>query len=328
MSIKEVEFVLCHEILHNVFDHMGRYENRHKKIFNIAADYCVNGILIQDKIGDVPKETKPFHDTKYKGMCAEQVYDIIYKEYDEESLNKLGQLIDEHMEWDKDTGNGRPVYSKEELATIRDELYEATLQAAQAAGTVPGAIERLIRDITERKMNWRELLRQQIQSTVKNDYSFMRPNRKGWHTTAILPGTNYTDTIDIAVSIDLSGSISDKQCQDFLSEIKGIMEEYQDFQIKLWTFDTRVYNEETFNAYNMETFLDYKLKGGGGTNFQCNWDYMRENDIVPKRFIMFSDMYDFGSFGEESYCPTIFINHGRPGFEAPHGITVDYSELS
>ena len=30
-----------------------------------------------------------------------------------------------------------------------------------------------------------------------NDYTFMRPNRKGWHMTAILPGTNYDETIDI-----------------------------------------------------------------------------------------------------------------------------------
>ena len=45
LSVKQVEFVIAHEILHNVFDHMGRRETRNPRIFNIAADYCVNGQL-------------------------------------------------------------------------------------------------------------------------------------------------------------------------------------------------------------------------------------------------------------------------------------------
>ena len=78
--------------------------------------------------------------------------------------------------------------------------------AAQAAGAgkVPAEIERMIKELTEPKMNWREILRQQIQSTIKNDYTFQRPSRKGWHTGAVLPGINYDETIDICIAIDLS----------------------------------------------------------------------------------------------------------------------------
>jgi hypothetical protein len=53
---------------------------------------------------------------------------------------------------------------------------------------------------------------------------------------------------------------------------------------------------------------------------------MKENDIVPKKFIMFTDMYAFDSFGDPDYCDTIFVNHSRPGFEAPFGITAEYKD--
>jgi predicted metal-dependent peptidase len=322
LSVKQIEFVIAHEILHNVFDHMGRRDNRDAQIFNIAADYCVNGQLVRDRIGEhVIEGIKIFHDTKYYGMGAEEVYDDIYEKHDEESLKALGELLDDHIDWGEQGKDGQPKYSKEELKQIRDEIREATMQAAQAAGAgnTPANVQRMIKELTEPKMNWREIIRQQIQSTIKNDYSFMRPNRKGWHMSAILPGTNFDETIDICVGIDMSGSIGDEQANDFISEIKGIMQEYKDFNMKLWCFDTRVYNEASFNGYNADEFDDYQVRGGGGTEFDANWDYMKENDIVPKKFIMFTDGYPYGSWGDENYCDTVFIIHGNDKIVPPWG---------
>jgi predicted metal-dependent peptidase len=329
LSIKQVEFVIAHEILHNVFDHMSRNEGRDRKIFNIAADYCVNGQIVRDRIGDHTIEgIKIFHDPKYYGWSAEQVYDEIFEKYDEEQLAQLGQLLDEHIDWGENGKDGQPKYSKEELKQIRDEMREATMQAAQAAGAgnVPASIQRMIKELTEPKMNWREIIRQQIQSTIKNDYTFMRPNRKGWHMNAILPGTNYDETIDICVAIDMSGSIGDEQAKDFLTEIKGIMEEYKDFNIKLWCFDTQVYNEASFTGYTVDEFDEYEVTGGGGTEFMCNWDYMKEHDIVPKKFIMFTDGYPYGSWGDENYCDTVFIIHGNSTIIPPWGEYAYYEE--
>jgi predicted metal-dependent peptidase len=322
LSVKQVEFVIAHEILHNVFDHMGRREGRDPKIFNIAADYCVNGQLVRDHIGDHKIEgIKIFHEPKYYGMGAEEVYDKIYDEMDEEELNALGQLLDDHIDWGENGKDGQPGYSKEELKQIRDEIREATIAAAQAAGAgnTPASVQRMIKDFTEPKMNWREIIRQQIQSTIKNDYSFMRPNRKGWHMSAILPGTNYDETIDICVGIDMSGSIGDEQAKDFLTEIKGIMQEYKDFKVKVWCFDTKVYNEQDYDGYCMDEFDEYEVMGGGGTEFDANWEYMKEHNINPKKFIMFTDGYPWGSWGDENYCDTVFIIHGNNTIVPPWG---------
>ena len=242
---------------------------------------------------------------------------------DEQELDALGQLLDDHIDWGEDgkDGEGRPKYSKEELKQIRDEIREATMQAAQAAGAgnTPASVQRMIKELTEPKMNWRDILRQQIQSVIKNDFSFMRPNRKGWHMNAVLPGQQFQETIDICVSIDMSGSIGDEQAKDFLSEIKGIMQEYKDFKIRLWCFDTKVYNEQTYDGYSMDDFDNYEPMGGGGTEFDANWEYMKEHDIVPKKFIMFTDGYPWGSWGDENYCDTVFIIHGNKKIVPPFG---------
>jgi predicted metal-dependent peptidase len=134
------------------------------------------------------------------------------------------------------------------------------------------------------------------------------------------------DTIDVSVAIDMSGSISDKMAKDFLSEVKGIMDEYQDFKLDLWCFDTQVYNYAKFTSDNADEIMSYEVKGGGGTDFDANFEYMKENDIEPKRFIMFTDMYPGGSWGDENYCDTMFVAHGTTSIVAPFGTTVYYSE--
>ena len=345
MSNKEIEFVIAHEILHCVFDHLTRREDRDPRIHNISADYIVNNLLVRDKIGEKPKLIDCYQDFKYEGWTSEAVYDDIFNKCDEEELEALGELLDEHVDWEGKDGDqnngpgakskgkgGRPTYTKDELKKIRDEIKEGMMQAAQAAGAgnTPGEIQRMIKELTEPKMNWRELLRQQIQSTIRNDYTFSRPNRKGWHTSAILPGMNFDEQIDITIGIDMSGSIGNDQAKDFLSEVKGIMEEYKEYSIKLWCFDTKVYNEQDFSADNGNDLVDYKITGGGGTEFDCNWDYMKENNIVPKKFIMFTDGYPWDSWGDESYCDTIFVIHGHhdKNLEAPFGLTTHYEEAA
>ena len=349
MSNKEIEFVIAHEILHCVFDHLGRRDDRNPKIYNIAADYIVNNLLVRDRIGDKPKLVDCFQDFKYDSWTSEEVYDDIFEEAKkngEEFLKQLGEMLDEHIDWEGEGGQGsndsegadgkeskkRPTYSKEELKKIKDEIKENMISAAQTsgAGNVPGEIARMIKELTEPKMNWREILRQQIQSTIRNDYTFSRPSRKGQMTGAILPGMNFDETIDICIALDMSGSIGDSQARDFLSEIKGIMDEYKDYNIKLWCFDTKVYNEQDFSADGGDDLMDYEIMGGGGTEFMVNWDYMKYNDIQPKKFIMFTDGYAWDSWGDESYCDTIFIIHSHrdKNLQAPFGLTAHYEETA
>ena len=347
LSTKKLEFLFAHEIGHCVFDHFGRAGSRNRQLCNISQDYAINQILADEKIGEVIDEVPICLDSQYRGLAWEEIYDKLYEKADireislEELMKELGETLDEHInsdgaqskdgkdkEQDGDTRGKAPVLTKEEKQKIKDEIKEAMIQSAAAAGAgkTPGAIQRLIKDLTEAKMNWREILRMNIQSIIRNDYSFTRPSRKGWGTGAILPGLVNDETIDIAIAVDMSGSIGMDDAKVFFSEIKGIMDQYADFSIKVWCFDTDIYNYAEFTQDNVEELLDYEPKGGGGTEFVVNWTFMKENAIEPKKFVMFTDGYPWGSWGDENYCDTLFIVKGNERAEAPFGQTVIYEK--
>ena len=341
LSVKKLEFLFAHEICHCVFDHFGRCGSRDRQLANIAQDFAVNQILVDERIGDKITEVKICQDNKYRGMAWEEIYDILYEQAEkipmDQLMKQLGDLLDEHINEDgnapgsdkegKDGKGGAPSLTKEEAQAIRDEIKQAMIQSAAAAGAgkVPAGIQRLIKDMTEPKMNWRELIRMNIQSIIRNDYSFSRPSRKGQMSGAILPGMKNDETIDVCIAIDMSGSIGVEDATVFLSEIKGIMDQYQDFKINIWCFDTEIYAHEEITHDNAEALLEYEPKGGGGTDFMANWEFMKEQDIVPKKFIMFTDGYPCGEWGDEDYCDTLFIVKGSE-MVSPFGQTVIYDK--
>ena len=334
MPLKQVEFLVGHEVLHAVYDHMGRRDSRDPKIWNIADDFCVNADLIEQRVGEKITVVGLLYDPKYRGMSAEEVYDDLMKNANKINMDDLAkQLLDEHLdgEGDGDEGEGKgkkPRLSDAEKRAIRDEIKDAVIQAAQAAGAgnLPSGIKRLIKDMTEPQIGWKELLEQQIQSTIKNDYTFARPGRKSWHMDAILPGMKPGDTIDVCIAIDTSGSISNTDISCFLSEIRGIMESYDEYNIRVWSFDTEVYNPQEFNSDNMRDIDEYEPQGGGGTDFEANWEYMKAQGIEPKKFIMFTDGMPYDSWGDELYCDTVWIIKGNPDCEPPWGIYAHYEE--
>ena len=337
MPLKQVEFLVGHEVLHAVYDHMGRRGSRDPKIWNIADDFCVNADLIEQRVGEKITVCGVLYDPKYKGMSAEEVYEDLMQNADKINMDQLAQqLLDEHLDGegegegdgnDKD-GKGRPKLSEEEKRAIRDEIKEAVLNAAQAvgAGNLPSGVKRLVKDLTQPQIGWKELLEQQIQSTIKNDYTFARPGRKSWHMDAILPGMKPGETIDVCVAIDQSGSISAHDSKCFLSEIKGIMDSYDEYNIRVWCFDTDIYADAQFNSDNMADIMEYQPQGGGGTDFMANWEYMKEHGIEPKKFIMFTDGMPCGEWGDENYCDTVWIIKGNPNCEPPWGIWAHYEE--
>ena len=64
----------------------------------------------------------------------------------------------------------------------------------------------------------------------------------------------------------------------------------KEYNLKIWCFDTKVYNEQDFSSTEGDDITSYKVMGGGGTTLMCNWEYMKDNDIVQK-LIMFTDGY-------------------------------------
>lgn len=325
LDVDEIQFVLCHEVLHVALDHFGRRHHRDPSWWNMANDYVINGMLTRDKIGKMP--TKKVADPNEKdenGATAQRVglYDERYLDWTSEAVYddlekrkvKKQMTLDVHIEMGDD-GNGKGGKDKipvkvdaEGLKKLKEEMKNKVLQAAQAAaGKLPASLKRLIDDLVEPKISWRDLLQQNIQSCITDDFTWMRPNRKHMYSGIFLPTLDKDETIDIAIAIDMSGSISDRMAKDFLSEVHGIMNSYNDFTISILCFDTNVYNFQKFTKDSEDELLSYECKGGGGTDFMAFWNYWIENEIEPKKAVVFTDGYPFGTWGPETYADTLWV---------------------
>ena len=336
---KEVEFLVGHEVLHVVYDHMGRRGDRDPQIWNVADDYAVNADLKRHKVGQFITTVPCLYETKYDGKPAEEIYDDLMKNVQKISMDDLiDQLLDDHMdseegegEQDGDgdkKGKGRPKLSQEEKDRIRQEVRQAIINAAQSAeaGSMPKGVERLIKQATDPVMPWRELIQTNLTSAIRTDFSWMRPSRRGWHMDAIMPGMTPGEEIDVVVAIDMSGSISNKQAQAFLGEIAGMMEAFDGYKVHVFCFDTEIYNPQDFTSENLDSIDGYDPVGGGGTDFDCIFDYLKQTSNVPKRLIVFTDGYPCGSWGDENYCDTTWIIHGDKDPNPPFGTFAIYDE--
>ena len=340
-TIDKVVFGFAHEVLHCVYDHIARTGNRNKQVSNIAQDYVINADLVHHRIGTKIDEVDIIYDQKYYGWAWEDVYNELMQNCKPITLEELAEmLLDDHLEEGQDgegEGNGekdgvsrkRPVISKEERDKIKDEFREAILQAAQGAkaGSLPSGVERMVQNLTAPKMDWRSLITMKIPSLAKNDYSYQRPNKKYQYSGIVMPGLQREEAIDVCIAIDTSGSISQIQLEEVLSEVVGLMDMYAEFTLRIWQFDTAVYGYETFTKDTAGDMMEYQIKGGGGTSFQANWDFMKEEGIEPKLFIMFTDGESFDGWGEQDYQDDmlwIINNKWNKNIEPPYGAWAYY----
>lgn len=337
---KEIEFLVGHEVLHVVYDHLGRRNNRDPEIWNIANDYAVNSDLKKHRVGEMITTVPALYDAKYTDWASEEIYDDLMKNAKRINLDDLlDKLLDDHMDADgagdgsdgdnEQKGNGkRPKMSAEEREIARQEMKEAIINAAQTAdaGSVPLGVQRLVKQLTDPVMPWPELIQTNLTSSIKSDYTWLRPSRRSWHMDAVMPGMNPGEEIDVDIYIDMSGSISNKQGMAFLSEVAGMMDAFDGYSLRVTCFDTRCYNTQEFTSENLENIEEYELAGGGGTDFDCIFDDLKEAGRVPKQLIVFTDGYPCGSWGDADYCDTTWIIHGDPKPNPPFGTWALYED--
>lgn len=336
LDVKQVEFLICHEVLHVAFEHMLRRGDRDPQGWNVAADYAINTIIINEGIGKEPTgDMAPLYDPQYDGLSAEQIYDKL------SDLQKQQKTLDVHLDLDKGEatiedkdGNKQKIkigqgMSKSEQDQLKDEIKASLIQSAKAtsngAGNIPSGLERLITDITAPKMDWRQMLRATIKSQIKNNYTWTRPSRKMYSTNAVLPGLDVDNELDVCVAIDTSGSIDNKMLNDFLSEINGIKDEFDDYKIRVWCFDTEVHADETFETWDGKEIQDYQPGGYGGTDISVNWKYMQDEGFRPQSLVVFTDGETWDRWGDADYCDTLWVIHGGNHIKPPFGQTVYYS---
>lgn len=335
--------------------------------WNFAADFVVNDDLVQANIGEFIRTIQILHDEKYRGWSVEDVYDHLMQNPDQAPQN--GQTLDVHVEIEIEedgegegegkgegdgeegegnaqqdsNGNIKIKMKRSEAEKLQREWQDNIVSAAAAqkeaeqrgdcAGCIPAGIQRLIDELTEPKINWKQALQRFVMRVMSRGYSFARPNKvlfsKGW----TIPGfRTQKNELDVAIAVDTSGSISEQELTAFLSEMQGIMKSFDRYNIKAWCFDGDVIEETVTHITkrngrwdDIKKFIKH-VRGGGGTIFTANWEWMRNNKIKPRLLLVLTDGMPFGEWGWPNYCPTMFMIIGNPRVTAPFGMTIHYDE--
>jgi len=249
---------------------------------------------------------------------------------------------DQPGQGDKDGNSVKVKMKRSEYEKMRKDWQDNAVKAAAAqkeadarggAGSIPNGIRRLLEDLTKPVYNWKQMLRRYVMSTMSRGYSFSRPNKVLFNQGFTIPGfRKHNQLLDIAIAVDTSGSIGQEELAMFVSEMDGILKSFPKYNISAWCFDGSVIEDSiteiTKNNGKMDDITKFakNIGGGGGTDFACNWEFMRENKMKPRLLLMFTDGYPFGSWGEPNYCPTMFLIKGNPTGNAPFGISLHFED--
>ncbi len=262
-SAAQTKTILAHEVMHCVFDHIGRRNDRNHRKWNQAGDYVINLALVD--AGFEPVDGW-LYNKAYAGMSSDEVYSLL----PDTEVNAT--------DW--------------KIATIQ------AANAARAEGKLPASLARFVEALTEAKLDWRAMLRRFITETSKDDYSWQRPNRRFLEQGFILP-TLYSESMgEIVVGIDTSGSISQEMLNVFGGEIKAIVQSSRPVKTHIVYCDAAVNHVDEFGPNDD---LKFDMHGGGGTAFKPVFDYIAEKGIKPVCVVYLTDLYGDTTFAAPDY---------------------------
>ena len=332
-SISELKGVLIHEVLHLALDHLSRLQMRDPETWNMAIDYVAN--LIVTRLPDVLLPKGGLLDWNYDGMSAEEVYDILIKEIEENKKSKSSDdgSSDDGSSKSKDAGDkvGFRDYhgevSEEESKQIKKIMvssYEAL--TSQEKGDVPGSLVSIINQLKEPKVDWRQFIRSTIVDIFnKLDFSMSRGNRHFLHMGYWFPSLVGEENKLIIIAVDTSGSVSDSLLEDFASETAALLELSD--KTLVMSCDADIQEVVETSKYS-DLLKEARFSGRGGTSFDPVFNKIRELELTPDVLVYLTDGYaNYPSV--EPHYPVIWgIGKGGRRDDAPFGITLQIGDMS
>jgi predicted metal-dependent peptidase len=314
LTDNQLKGVFSHEVLHLVFEHLIRGRKKEHEVYNIAGDLVINDILINNDF-DLPTGLIPYnHSFKINGdftiedldkKNADEVYNELIQQMPQDKKKEMSnEGFDEHIYQEDDKkGNGNPKEEIENQKKWKKIFTEASIYCKQQ-GTIPLGIERLIDIVLNEKISWKNLLYKYITRELPYDYTYNYPSKKS-RTTGIYMPSVLRENINIAVAIDTSGSIGQEELSEFLAEIVNIAKSFNNINMKVIVCDSEIKDVYEVRNGSIETILNLRIRGGGGTDHRPVYDYILENLPNTKFVINFTDGYT--SFPEHESVRTIWV---------------------
>jgi predicted metal-dependent peptidase len=222
----ELKAVICHEVLHIAMLHPFRRNSREPFKWNVACDYAINPIV--KEAGFSLPEGALLND-KYKGLEAEAIYNLLP---DPPQLPANTVMIGDVTDYQPDKNDPNSPTPQQQEQQWKITLTGAAA-IAKAQGKLPAGLDRMIQEVLQPKLPWREILSRFITENAKNDYTWTQPNKRYLYSGLYLPALNVPTLGTIAIIIDTSGSISQKELDTFASELQSILTIYPGTEIKV-----------------------------------------------------------------------------------------------
>ena len=290
LDIEERVFVLAHEVSHVIFEHVPRmkmYMDRgvgpdlkefSGNRWNQATDYIINDWLAKSNVGRMPMGG--LHHPNYG---ADDLADDVYIKVPDDPK------ADDHLPPDPNA----PPPAKSQV----QRAVKSAANVAKQQGNCPAGMERLVNDICEPQVDWKEAVKLALHRTAGKDAStWARPNRRRLAVAPHVywPGTESYQVGTIAMFVDTSGSVSDQEMSHFFGEMHAILTELRPQRALIGSCDTECHGPEELQ--DVGELLEYKPQGGGGTHMPAIFDKLEEESERPDACIILTDGYtDYGN---------------------------------
>lgn len=318
LTVQENIFVLAHEAMHYAMMHAFRRMGRDPEAWNIACDKVINALLKLNNVGQPPKQGA-YQDGAEK-FSAEQLYEENKDEGGGKGKGKgsgpyiPGQGLHDLSEEDVSSSDERKIEEE-----IKRELAQA-VEAAKQVGALPHGVEELVHDIIHPRTPWYQLLRPLMQSLIKADITWAKPNKRYAHMGIYLPSADKKPKMGtVIIQVDESGSIGELEVRHFFGHCMAIVEQCNPEKIIILHTDTRVAKVEELTCEDFP--FEYKVYAGGGTDMVAGIRWVQENDVECDAFICLTDGYTPWPTSEPGFPNFWLITSDE---KSPVGVSIKY----
>lgn len=316
LSVPQIVWGLCHEIGHVIGQHATRKKHRVHKKWNYAGDAWINDMLNDCNVGEPIPNTVNMPGSKDK--TTETIYDELPDgEGNDDGSGGGGNDFDNGLGDDIKYEDLTDDQVKEIEAQAKVEIAQAA-QAAKARGKLPGVLAQFVADFINVKTPWYDILENKMTAFVKQDQTWIRPNRRFISQGLYMPSTDRVPMMgEVVIQVDVSGSISRQELAYYNGHLSRIVELCNPTKVHVLYTDTDVCKHDVFEQ-GEEFGLEFY--SGGGTHMPAGFDYLAKHGIDPNVFVCLTDGYT--DFGDAPSYPVVWCISSS--VSAPHGENIHF----
>lgn len=288
LSIEQMESTIKHEIYHIVSMHLVRAKELKGKYSTLAINMAMD-IVVNKYLSSLPPYATTLEWVNLKYSLKLEPYEPF--EYYVEKIQTELDLLEEDEDGEEDDsdkyGDIEIDYKPEKTHDIweeSDDIDERTLREfiekfidSSKKGKIPAHLENIIAALKNSKgeLPWNLYLSRLMGTVESNKKKTITRRSRRQPNRLDLRGELRSHKAEIAVAIDISGSISNEEFKQAIKEVLNIVKNYN-HEITIIECDS-----EIRRVYKAKTVKDIKdrIKIGGGTKFTPVFEYANNKKI-------------------------------------------------